>query len=53
MKIENIISLGKPTSSTEDLPIIKAEEIKSILYLGVRGDITLASDNKHTIDTYA
>jgi len=39
------------------IPIIKAEEIKSILYLGIRGDIKLSPEVKgnssHTIDTFA
>ncbi|HTP60283.1 MAG TPA: hypothetical protein VMM82_15275 [Spirochaetia bacterium] len=36
-----------------DLPIMKAEEIKSILYLGIKGEIKLDLDAKHTVDTYA
>ncbi len=36
-----------------DLPIMKAEEIKSILYLGIKGEIKLDLGTKHAVDTYA
>jgi hypothetical protein len=36
-----------------DLPIMNAEEIKSILYLGIKGEIKLDLGTKHAVDTYA
>ena len=36
-----------------DLPIIKADDIKTILYLGIKGEIKLDAGKKHTVDTYA
>ena len=53
MKVDNVALPVKPTSQPEDLPIIKAEEIKSILYLGVRGEVRLDAGKTHTVDTYA
>ena len=53
MKVDSIVLPIKPASQPEDLPIIKAEEIKSILYLGIRGEVKLDAGKKHTVDTYA
>ncbi|MGA2763213.1 MAG: hypothetical protein ABSG17_07600 [Spirochaetia bacterium] len=40
-----------------DLPIMNAEEIKTILYLGIKGEIKLSSGatsgTSHAVDTYA
>ncbi len=53
MKVEGVGSLHVPGPKIDDLPIIKEEEIKSILYLGLRGAIKLETGKTHTIDTYA
>lgn len=57
MKIEGIVSHRRPVAPSEtpveEAPIINAEEIKSILYLGVRGDISTIVDKKHAIDIMA
>ena len=53
MKVESIALPILPASQPEELPIINAEEIKSILYLGIRGEVKLEPGRKHTVDTYA
>ncbi len=53
MKIESMALPNVPTTPIEEMPIIKAEEIKSILYLGIRGNIRPAMNAEHTVDTYA
>ena len=42
-----------PIQQSVDLPIIKADDIKTILYLGIKGEIKLDTGKKHTVDTYA
>jgi hypothetical protein len=34
-------------------PVINLQEIKSILYLGLRGNIPLPAAESHRVDTYA
>ncbi len=53
MKVESVAVPHVPATQMDELPIIKAEEIKSILYLGLRGAIQLDAGKTHTIDTYA
>jgi hypothetical protein len=53
MKVDSIALPIAPVSQQEELPIINAEEIKSILYLGIRGEVSLETGRKHTVDTYA
>lgn len=53
MKVDSVALPVVPTSLPEELPIINAEEIKSILYLGIRGEVKLEAGKKHTVDTYA
>jgi hypothetical protein len=53
MKVESVAYLSMQTSQKEDFPVINTDEIKSILYLGIRGDIKLDTGKKHTIDKYA
>ena len=36
-----------------DVAVIKAEEIKSILYLGARGVHLVEPEEQHSIDTFA
>jgi hypothetical protein len=51
MKVESVSQIFVPTSTAEDFPIINAEEIKSILSLGIRGNIKPETDEKNTKNT--
>jgi hypothetical protein len=53
MKVDNVTLPFKPASQAIDFPVISADQIKSILYLGLKGDVVLDTGNKHTVDTYA
>jgi hypothetical protein len=53
MKVDSIALSAVPNAQAADLPIIKVDEIKSILYLGIKGEIRLDASSKHTVDTYA
>ena len=53
MKIDSIALPVVPNTQAADLPIIKVDDIKTILYLGIKGEIKLDTGNKHTVDTYA
>jgi hypothetical protein len=53
MKVDSVALPAVPISQVAELSIIKADDIKAILYLGIRGDIKLDTGNKHTVDTYA
>jgi len=39
------------------MPVIKPQEMKAILYLGIRGEVSVVPDERessdHTVDTYA
>ena len=51
MKVDSIALPSMP--NPQELPIIKADDIKTILYLGIKGEIKLDTGKKHTVDTYA
>ena len=51
MKVDTV-ALPMGQTSTAPEPLIKADDIKSILYLGIKGDIKLDL-KKHAVDTYA
>jgi hypothetical protein len=53
MKVDSVALPIMPGTQPNDLPIIKVEEIKSILYLGIKGEIKLETGKKHSVDTYA
>lgn len=53
MKVDTVALPGTLGAATPDMPLIKAEDIKSILYLGIKGDIKLDTGTKHAVDTYA
>jgi len=36
-----------------EMQVINADAIKTILYLGIKGEIRLETGTKHTVDTYA
>ncbi len=51
MKVDSVAL--PPLPNAQDLQIIKADDIKAILYLGIKGEIKLDTGKKHTVDTYA
>jgi hypothetical protein len=53
MKIDSVALPAVPMTQTMEMPIIKVDDIKSILYLGIKGEIQLETGKKHTVDTYA
>jgi hypothetical protein len=53
MKVDSVTLPYKPTSTESDFPVITADQIKSILYLGLKGEVVLDSGKEHTVDTYA
>jgi hypothetical protein len=53
MKVDSVALPTVPITQVAELPIIKADDIKTILYLGIRGEIKLDTGRKHTVDTYA
>jgi hypothetical protein len=53
MKVESIAVSPSPNPQAAELPIIKADAIKTILYLGIKGDLKLDTGSKHAVDTYA
>ena len=53
MKVDTVALPGTQGAATPDMPLIKAEDIKSILYLGIKGGIKLETGSKHAVDTYA
>ncbi len=53
MKVDGIALPTIPTPPQADIQIIKADDIKTILYLGIKGEIRLEPAGKHTVDTYA
>jgi hypothetical protein len=53
MKVDSIALPALPSAPAAELPIIKVDDIKTILYLGIKGEIKLDAGSKHTVDTYA
>ncbi|OHD73394.1 MAG: hypothetical protein A2177_13135 [Spirochaetes bacterium RBG_13_68_11] len=53
MKIESVALPSVQTTPIEEMPVINAEQIRSILYLGIRGNVRPAANAEHTVDTYA
>ena len=60
MNVENIpltqitqISGGTRTHGKSPLPVINLQQIKSIIYLGLKGTSSLAPHETHHIDTFA
>jgi hypothetical protein len=51
MKVDSIAL--PPVPNTQDVAIMKADDIKAILYLGIKGEIKLDMGKKHAVDTYA
>ena len=53
MKVDSVALPAVPNIQAAELPIIKVDAIKSILYLGIKGEIKLDTGNKHTVDMFA
>jgi len=53
MKVDSVALPTVPNTQAPELSVIKADDIKAILYLGIKGEIKLDTGNKHTVDTYA
>jgi len=55
MRIEGMINNPNMYSNIQlqEPPVIDVNEIKSILYLGLKGNIKIDVEEKHTIDTFA
>ena len=53
MKVDSIALPSMPSLQGAEPPIIKADDIKTILYLGIKGELKLETGSKHTVDTYA
>ncbi|MBN1799241.1 MAG: hypothetical protein JW822_11740 [Spirochaetales bacterium] len=56
MEINAINNPNLFTQTMETVPkqtIIDINDIKSILYLGIKGDMHIPVEEKHTVDTYA
>jgi hypothetical protein len=58
MNVENISSQVPPPESRTMPPVspqsvIELNEIKSILYLGIKGKLALAGFERHQVDTFA
>ncbi len=54
MKVDSVALPVVANAQANDLPIMNVDEIKSILYLGIKGEIKLDTVGKeHTVDTYA
>ncbi|NOY09135.1 MAG: hypothetical protein GXP33_09870 [Spirochaetes bacterium] len=57
MMVENSV-INNITNNIQNnsLPVIRARDIKSILYLGIRGKVNLSIDHNskdHMVDTFA
>ena len=54
MKVDAIpLPVGQNTQAAAEMPVINVDDIKTILYLGIKGEIKLDQGAKHTVDTYA
>ena len=53
MKVDSVALPTVPMTQTAEPPIMKADDIKTILFLGVKGAIKLDAGTKHAVDTYA
>jgi hypothetical protein len=54
MKVENMTAQAMQSMPRGDVAVIKVDEIKNILYLGIKGDLKLMdSGSSHAVDTYA
>ena len=49
----NYSTILKNLQKTIDINVIDIKDIKSILYLGIKGNIALPAEEQHTVDTFA
>ncbi|MBN1696157.1 MAG: hypothetical protein JW881_01475 [Spirochaetales bacterium] len=57
MKIEGLMQLpqlyNQSVPQEHEYPVIDEKMIKSILYLGLKGDIQIEPEENHSVDTFA
>lgn len=55
MQVESVpsIILNPNTEKTNEIPVMDIKAIKTILYLGIKGDLLLGEDKGKAIDTFA
>jgi len=53
MNVGNIPSVQKSSAAVAQLSVIQLKQIKSILYLGMKGDLHIDQFEPHNIDTFA
>ena len=55
MQMETISTLQpqQVASAVYDPQLIKVEEIRNILYLGIKGKVVVQPEEEHTVDTFA
>jgi hypothetical protein len=53
MKIDSTALPVMSNTPPAEMKVIDVDAIKTILYLGIKGEIKLETGNKHTVDTYA
>jgi hypothetical protein len=53
MKIDGTALPVMSNTPPAEMKVINVDAIKTILYLGIKGEIKLETGAKHTVDTYA
>ncbi len=53
MKVDSVALPTIPSTQVPEMTVINVDAIKTILYLGIKGEIKLEAGKKHTVDTYA
>jgi hypothetical protein len=51
--VNNPVQIPQNLQAVLQQNVIDVKDIKSILYLGIKGNIFIPVDEKHTVDTYA
>jgi hypothetical protein len=51
--VNNLVQAIQNTQAVDQHNVIAEKDIKSILYLGIKGQLFIPVDDKHTVDTYA
>jgi hypothetical protein len=55
MRIEGVLQSPQlsPNQESQELKVIDEQQIKTILYLGLKGDVQLKPASDHSVDTFA
>ena len=53
MNVDNIPSVQRSNEAVAQLSVIQLKQIKSILYLGMKGELHIDQHEPHNIDTFA